>query len=39
MENVLTCNKELQGFISKNGVLIRVGNLGLGGDPVEIIVF
>lgn len=37
MENVLTHNKELQGFISKKGILIRVVDLGLGGDPVEII--
>lgn len=37
MENVLINDYEIKGFIDPNGILIRIANLELGEDPVEIV--
>lgn len=37
MEDVLMNNQDIRGFIDPKGILIRVANLNLGEDPVEIV--
>ena len=36
MEDALMNNREIKGFIDPNGILIRIANINLGEDPVEI---